>query len=227
MHPVSHAESSALVHGGDASDFLPIHEWFDATKAQVCHVSHRMFRHHREGIGTAVQVFGDVVRRSDPALHPVDLQGLGIQHMAEDTSLGRCPTAADWILRIRHPAWLQPTRLGDPEDDARRLAEASAAGLGGIPGDWMPLHRWFLETAGWNGGDPAHLAMRHHAMGIFEAEALLGRTVLAGGRHVPLRVAAERHVRTLLGRIPTAADWCACLRLQSWMVPAPGHQDAG
>lgn len=222
MHPLAHAESSAALHGGTPSDFIAIHDWFDATKAQVCHVSHRMFRHHRQGIDEAIATFGPEIRVTGEQAFNVDVLTLGLQHMQEDTSLGRCPDAGDWLQALKLPAWLRADRVSALTGAPEELAAASARSFGGEASQWMPLHRWFLETETWSQGNPAHLSMRHHAMGIFEAESRFGRSIPVDEKHVPLRPVAERHVRTVLGRIPSAADWCSCLRAEAWMLPPRG-----
>jgi hypothetical protein len=49
-HPMQHCKSSVKKWGGQLSDYQPIHDWFDETKAWIGHSKHRMFRHHSEGI---------------------------------------------------------------------------------------------------------------------------------------------------------------------------------
>jgi hypothetical protein len=49
-HPLEHAKSSARKFGGVAYDYLPIHQWFDESKAIMADVRHRALRHHAEGI---------------------------------------------------------------------------------------------------------------------------------------------------------------------------------
>ena len=49
-HPLKHAQSSARKFGGRAEDYLPIHNWFDESKAFLADFRHRALRHHTEGI---------------------------------------------------------------------------------------------------------------------------------------------------------------------------------
>ena len=49
-HPLKHAQSSARKFGGRAEDYLPIHNWFDESKAFLGDFRHRALRHHAEGI---------------------------------------------------------------------------------------------------------------------------------------------------------------------------------
>ena len=57
-HPLKHAESSARQFGGKAEDYLPIHNWFDESKAFFPDFRHRALRHHAEGIFLAEKLFG-------------------------------------------------------------------------------------------------------------------------------------------------------------------------
>jgi hypothetical protein len=75
-HPLKHAESSARKFGGKASDYLAIHNWFDASKAHASDLRHRAALHHSFGIflsPTYMQVLALVwifakVAQTDPAI---------------------------------------------------------------------------------------------------------------------------------------------------------------
>jgi hypothetical protein len=101
-HPYHHALSSARRHGGTAEDYLPLHDWFDASKAHLADYRHRALRHHSEGIFEAERVFGPTIRNSDGKEVPTRI--LGEQHVRED--LGRIPTLADWLLCIKGEPWM-------------------------------------------------------------------------------------------------------------------------
>ena len=49
-HPYHHALSSVKKWGGEVSDYLPLHSWFDQSKAIAGDFRHRALRHHAEGI---------------------------------------------------------------------------------------------------------------------------------------------------------------------------------
>jgi hypothetical protein len=49
-HPYHHALSSVKKWGGEVSDYLPLHAWFDQSKAIAGDFRHRALRHHAEGI---------------------------------------------------------------------------------------------------------------------------------------------------------------------------------
>jgi hypothetical protein len=54
MHPYHRALSSVRRYGGAAEDYLPLHNWFNATKANMSFFTHRALRHHYEGPGRMI-----------------------------------------------------------------------------------------------------------------------------------------------------------------------------
>ena len=110
-HPVRHAESSARKFGGHPEDYLPIHNWFDESKAFFPDFRHRALRHHAEGIFLAEKLFGVAIVNSDGKRIPV--RYLGEQHVRED--LGHIPTAQDWLLQIRPQRWMYGQALEKEE----------------------------------------------------------------------------------------------------------------
>lgn len=218
MHPYDHARSSARIHGGVWQDYFPLHAWFDASKSLLCRFTHRALRHHLEGVAEAVAHFGADIRNADNV--EVDTMTLGVQHLEED-----CPHtvhAKDWLVGFDTPDWL-PAEAPDPQ----ALAQASVMRFGGQASDFLPLHRWFLETAGWTDGSE-HLVFRHHAFGVFEAEERFGPVIhLDGSRVVPTRVVAERHVQEVLGRVPPATEFLRRIKGERWMLQATSPRKLG
>jgi hypothetical protein len=101
-HPYHHAVSSARRHGGKPEDYLPIHDWFDASKEHLANFRHRALRHHTQGIFEAERVFGPTITNSDGKEIPTRI--LGEQHVREDC--GRIPTLADWLSKIPGERWM-------------------------------------------------------------------------------------------------------------------------
>jgi len=215
MHPYDHARSSARTHGGVWQDYLALHSWFDATKSLLFRFTHRALRHHIEGVAETMAIFGPAIRNSVGTSVPTEV--LGMQHLEEDCRY--LPEASEWLVEFDRPDWM-PTQL--PSDD--ELAKESAARFGGAPSLYLPLHRWFLATADWCVG-AEHLVFRHHAFGVFEAEARFGPVIdLGEGRAAPTRVVAERHVQTVLGRVPPATEFLRRIRGERWMLQATSPQ---
>ncbi len=114
-HPLRHAERSARKFGGRAEDYLPIHNWFDESKAFFPDFRHRALRHHAEGIFLAEQLFGVAIVNTDGKQVPV--RYVGEQHVRED--LGRIPTAQDWLLEIRPRRWMYSQALEREESSKK------------------------------------------------------------------------------------------------------------
>src|SRR5262249_61059264 len=91
MHPYHHALSSVQRWGGAVEDYLPVHDWFDESKAFLADFRHRALRHHAEGIFLCEKIFGTTLTNSDGRVIPV--RWVGEQHGKEN--LGFIPTAQD------------------------------------------------------------------------------------------------------------------------------------
>jgi len=217
MNPYDHARSSARLHGGRWSDYHALHAWFDLTKSTHCHFTHRALRHHHEGIAEAVAVFGSFVTNSDGS--EVSTQALGRQHVEEDCQ--HVPAAADWLADFDTPDWLQA-----PIADSAELARLSALRLGGTPETYLALHEWMLASRYWT-DHPGHLMFRHQSFGIYETENRFGAALGDKAYSVPTRVVAELHVRSILGRLPAAADLLRRLKTQRWMLQATSARRLG
>ena len=94
---MQHCKSSIRKWGGKLSDYQPIHDWFDETKAWIGHSKHRMFRHHSEGIFECEKVFGVSFINSDGKT--IYTRYVGEQHVKEDCN-NYIPTAKEWVDMI-------------------------------------------------------------------------------------------------------------------------------
>jgi hypothetical protein len=106
-HPFKHAQSSAKKFGGTPEDYLPVHNWFDESKAFLADFRHRALRHPAEGIFLCEKIFGVTLTNSEGQQIPV--RYIGEQHIKED--LGRIPTAQDWLTQIKPERWMYGQRL--------------------------------------------------------------------------------------------------------------------
>lgn len=96
-------------------------------------------------------------------------------------------------------------------------AVSSSRKYGGKPEDYLHIHNWFDESKKMM-ADFRHRALRHHAEGIFMAEALFGATLTnSDGRVVPVRFIGEQHVKEDLGFIPSMEEWLKHIQGQGWM----------
>ena len=108
-HPYHHSLSSVKKWGGAVDDYLPIHNWFDASKQITADFRHRALRHHAEGIFMAETIFCPTITLSSGRVIPT--RWVGEQHVIED--LGHIPSFADWVRCIRPEPWMSRTqRIG-------------------------------------------------------------------------------------------------------------------
>ena len=98
-----HADTSVRIFGGKREDYLPIHDWFDATKETFCDFRHRALRHHSLGIFEAERLFGKTIVNSDG--HEVPVRYIGEQHVKEDCG-GFVPSVSDWLSEIKPQVWM-------------------------------------------------------------------------------------------------------------------------
>ncbi len=113
-HPLHHAESSVRRFGGCAEDYLPIHEWLDATKETFCDCRHRALRHHSQGVFEAERVFGHAITNS--AGRSVPVRYIAERHIQEDCG-GIVPSVSDWLSRIRVETWMSRGYTLDVQED--------------------------------------------------------------------------------------------------------------
>ena len=97
-----HALSSARKHGGEPEDYLPVHQWIDASKGIICDYRHRALRHHAEGIALCIQIFGPTITNSLGRRIPT--RWIAEQHVKED--FGWVPSFVDWARSIKPEPWM-------------------------------------------------------------------------------------------------------------------------
>jgi hypothetical protein len=109
-HPYHHSLSSVRKWGGLVFDYLPLHRWFDQSKAIAADFRHRALRHHAEGIFVLETVFGPTLTLSGGKVIPT--RWVGEQHVKEE--FGFIPSFADWMRAIGPLPWMG--RVGRVED---------------------------------------------------------------------------------------------------------------
>jgi len=105
-HPYYHAKASVRSYGGCIEDYLPIHQWLDASKQYIADVRHRALRHHSQGVFECEHEFGVTILNSDKKSVPVRL--IAEQHIVED--LGCVPSLNDWLEKLPRESWMNRTR---------------------------------------------------------------------------------------------------------------------
>lgn len=101
-NPYHHGLSSVKKWGGEVTDYLAVHSWFDESKAYLADFRHRALRHHAEGIFLCEKLFGVTITNSDGKV--ISVRWIGEQHVMED--LGKIPTVSDWLRCIRPERWM-------------------------------------------------------------------------------------------------------------------------
>jgi hypothetical protein len=120
-NPYHHSLSSVKKWGGNADDYIRIHDWFDASKEMMGDFRHRALRHHTQGIFELERVFGHTITLSTGRVIPV--RWVGEQHVLED--MGFIPTLSDWLINIKPQPWMnKPQKLSK---QLEKEAQASAA----------------------------------------------------------------------------------------------------
>lgn len=96
-------------------------------------------------------------------------------------------------------------------------AVSSSKKWGGKPEDYIDIHE-FIDSSKKVIGDLRHRSVFHHTLGVWTCQEVFGRTVtLDGGKEVPVRLIAERHIQEDLGWIPSPANYIDGMPLKPWM----------
>jgi hypothetical protein len=98
-----HARSSAKKWGGTPEDYLAVHQWFDSTKTAWCDQRHRAVLHSSFGIGLAIQIFGQTIRRTSDG-RAISVRLIGEQHIREDC--GFVPSIEQWLSKLPMEEWM-------------------------------------------------------------------------------------------------------------------------
>lgn len=103
MKPLIHAKNSVKRYGGCVEDYLPIHNWFDSTKAASANFYHRAILHNSFGIFLAEQLFGVYITNSDGKA--ISVRDIAEDHVKEDCQ-GKIPSIDDWLSELPAKDWM-------------------------------------------------------------------------------------------------------------------------
>ena len=209
-HSLFHAKSSARQFGGTTEMYLPIHNWFDATKALNATFRHRALRHHTQGIALAKQIFSNVQYNSQDCdiVNSVTIDEISNQHLWEDFQ--EQPEASKWWELIELKPWM------DRKTPHNVLCKFCTRKFGGELEDYQFLCDFFSQ---FDAEDPRSRMILWHSLGIFTAEEVFGVTFVrkSDGKEMPTRTVAESVVCTFFSRIPSPEDWISSIVEQSFM----------
>jgi len=115
--PFIHAKSSAKKFGGRPDEYLPIHEFLDASKSAVADNRHRALTHNSWFLSVVLErVFGATIRNSNG--REVSVREVGEQHVLEDYGMKFIPSAQDFLAEIEFKPWMDNGR-GVPPSAAK------------------------------------------------------------------------------------------------------------
>ena len=113
MTPYEHAVLSVRDFGGEAKDYLKIHEFFDQTKFFLPNWKHRMILHNSFGMKLCEDLFGPIILNSDGI--EISVREIARRHIMQDLD-GRIPTIQDWIESLSKgnvEPWMNRPRQSD------------------------------------------------------------------------------------------------------------------
>jgi hypothetical protein len=211
-HPLHHAHSSARQFGGQASDYLALHQFFDQSKICIASNIHRLALHHTFGVTLCLEIYGPVWRRVSDGTS-VSTESIARQHVLEDFG---------FLPDLRECLHNHPLSQGAPEFAVlpqERVLEQLTRKFGGIPLDYEALGAWFYRP-GIELGDPRFMRLLGNSFGIFLAEQRFGisLTRASDGKDLPTRVLAEMLVYLALDAIPTLAQFFQGMPLEAWVL---------
>lgn len=103
MKPYIHAKNSVKRYGGCVEDYMPIHNWFDSTKAAYANFGHRAILHNTFGIFLCEQLFGAYITNLEGRI--VSVRDIAEDHVKEDCG-GKIPTIEDWMEDLQPKPWM-------------------------------------------------------------------------------------------------------------------------
>jgi hypothetical protein len=117
--PYLHSQSSVKKWGGQNSDYIEIHDWFDQTKAHFGSNVHRAILHSSFGIFLCEQVYGHTITNSDD--REVSVRDIGEQHVLED--LGFIPTVSDYLENLEYQPWMSKENGAERPSSQKKLGK--------------------------------------------------------------------------------------------------------
>jgi hypothetical protein len=104
-NPYIHSLSSTKRFGGQASDYLSLHEFLDSPKTTMNNNTSRFLTHNTWFAYTVIpKVFGYNIINSDGK--SVDTVDIAMLHIAEDYMMKFIPTPQDFLKHMALQAWM-------------------------------------------------------------------------------------------------------------------------
>lgn len=110
MNSFYHAKISAKRHGGEPSDYQPVHDFIDSSKSCLGDVRHRALLHNTWGVFLCERMFGVTIENGEGKAVPTRL--IAEEHIQDD--LGFIPTVEHWLGEMPVQVWMGGTGKKDP-----------------------------------------------------------------------------------------------------------------
>ena len=105
-NPIIHAESSVKQWGGKISDYLPLHEKMDCSKAWISDNRHRVLTHTMFWIKEVmIPIFGSYITLENN--NKVSVKDICERHILEDFKMKFIPTPQDFIQEMDFKPWME------------------------------------------------------------------------------------------------------------------------
>jgi hypothetical protein len=104
VKPLVHSQISVKRYGGVVEDYIPIHDFFDSSKAAFADVRHRAILHNSFGIYLAERIFGTYITNAEGK--KVSVRDIAEDHVSEDMG-GRIPSVQDWLQHLEIQPWMK------------------------------------------------------------------------------------------------------------------------
>ncbi len=109
--PHVHAELSARRFGGQANDYIAIHELMDSSKIAFPDLRHRTLTHNSWFVTTVLEkIFGNTIKNSDEK--NIAVREIGQWHVMEDYG-GSFPSVQDFLQNMSFQTWMNNGENGD------------------------------------------------------------------------------------------------------------------
>lgn len=118
-HPAFHAEETVGEWGGQASDYLALHQFLERSRAHLTDPRHRTILHHAFGIVIAEGIFGSTIINSDGRQVPV--REVLEAHVTRD--LGVVPTLEEAFDSMSLEPWMSRNARALSRELGRKMPE--------------------------------------------------------------------------------------------------------
>lgn len=222
--PIHHANGSVNKFGGEVSDYLPIHDFLDASKQVIADLRHRFLTHHTFFTTHIVEkIFGSAIRNSSGRV--VAVRDIAELHLLEDFRMQFMPSVQDWGVCINLQWW--QNAITETSANPLHYAKKAAREFGGSYKAYLPIND-LMESVRVAMPDVRSKTFTHNqwfvdnvVVAIFGEEITV--PVKRQGKKAKLKVSvrdvANYHIKVTFGKKPilSACDVLSTIEPLPWM----------